>query len=453
MAMQDPHWASATTLAAEIAARRLSPVALVEALLARIARHDPDLNVFIRLDAAGALAAARLAEAQAARGELSGPLHGVPVGVKDIIDVAGLPTTAHSRLLLDNVAARDSVAVARLRAAGAIILGKLSTHEFALGGPAFDLPFPPARNPWARDHHPGGSSSGSGAGVAAGFFPLALGTDTAGSIRNPATCCGIVGLKPTYDAVPRAGVFPLAWSLDHVGPMARSVADIALSFPLLAGRPPIHLADATNLAGLRIGFVRHFHEADMIAQPVVAQGLEAAARALAGLGAKVRDIRLPSLNLFAAVNRTILNAEAWSVHAAWLRARPEFYGANTRRRLLTGAFIPAGDLVAAQRHRGQLIAAVEAAFAEVDILLCANAMDPACRIDDEAAIAHGYPRQARSPFNVTGHPALAMMSGLSEAGLPIGIQMVGRWNEEMLLLRAGAAWEQAGNWQTHHPNL
>ncbi len=202
------HWLSASEAGQAIARRDISPVELTRALLARIEQLDPTLHVFVRLDAEAALDAARAAEAEIVNGRPRGKLHGVPVGIKDIIDVAGLPTTCHSKILLDNIAAADAVVVARLREAGAIVLGKLSTHEFAIGGPSFDLPFPPARNPWNPDHHPGGSSSGAGAGVAAGLFPLALGSDTGGSVRNPASCCGIVGLKPTYGLVSRRGVFP-----------------------------------------------------------------------------------------------------------------------------------------------------------------------------------------------------------------------------------------------------
>ena len=216
--MSELHWLSAAEAVRAFAARRLSPVELLTALLARIERLDPTLHAFTRLDADAAMDAARAAEAEIAAGRVRGPLHGVPVGVKDIIDVAGLPTTCHSKILLDNVAKADAVVISKLRQAGAIILGKLSTHEFAIGGPSFDLPFPPARNPWNADHHPGGSSSGSGAGVCAGLFPLALGSDTGGSVRNPASACGIVGLKPTYGLVSRRGVFPLSFTLDHVGP-------------------------------------------------------------------------------------------------------------------------------------------------------------------------------------------------------------------------------------------
>jgi aspartyl-tRNA(Asn)/glutamyl-tRNA(Gln) amidotransferase subunit A len=201
------HWLSAAEAAQAIADKELSPVELMKALLDRVTTLDPRLNAFIKLDAEAAMAAAKAAEAEAVAGRLRGPLHGVPVGIKDIINVAGLATTCHSKILTDNIAQADAVCVQKLRGAGAIVMGKLSTHEFAIGGPSFDLPWPPARNPWNTDHHPGGSSSGSGSGVAAGLFPMALGTDTGGSVRNPASCCGIVGLKPTYGLVSRRGVF------------------------------------------------------------------------------------------------------------------------------------------------------------------------------------------------------------------------------------------------------
>ena len=247
--MTDLHWLTAAEAARAIATREISPVELTGALLERIDRLDPKLNVFIRLDADAAMDAAKAAEAEIAAGRLRGPLHGVPVGIKDIIDVAGLPTTCHSKVLIDNVAAADAVCVSRLRGAGAIVLGKLSTHEFAIGGPSFDLPWPPARNPWNPDHHPGGSSSGSGAGVAAGLFPMALGSDTGGSVRNPASACGIVGLKPTYGLVSRRGVFPLSFTLDHVGPLTRTVADNALMLEVIAGHDPLDPGSAAAPAG------------------------------------------------------------------------------------------------------------------------------------------------------------------------------------------------------------
>src|SRR4051812_3341081 len=463
--MSTLHWLSAAEAARAIAARELSPVELTQALLDRIEQLDPRLNVFIRLDADAAMAAARAAETEISAGRACGPLHGVPVGIKDIIDVAGLPTTCHSKILIDNVASADAVCVTRLRGAGAIVVGKLSTHEFAIGGPSFDLPWPPARNPWNPDHHPGGSSSGSGSGVAAGLFPMALGTDTGGSVRNPASCCGIVGMKPTYGLVSRRGVFPLSFTLDHIGPMTRTVEDNALMLEAIAGHDPLDPGSAAvpnghyragldrGAKGLRIGFVRHFHEIDMPAEPEVTAALEHVMRALQMLGADVRDIKLPSLIEFAAVNRVILQSEAWAIHGEWLRTRPGDYGKLARRRLMPGAFLGAGDYVTANKRRAEMIAAVNAALAEVDVLLCASSMDPACRIDQPAEVERTYPRQARTPFNVTGHPAIAMMAGLSSGGLPLSVQFVGRFFDEAMLYRVARAWEQASGMDKKHPPI
>lgn len=463
--MTAPHWLAAAEIAHAYAARTLSPVELLTALLARIESLDPTLHAFVRLDADAAMQAARVAESEIAAGRGRGPLHGIPVGVKDIIDVAGLPTTCHSRILLDNVAAADAAVIARLRQAGAIIIGKLATHEFALGGPSFDLPFPPARNPWNPAHHPGGSSSGSGAGVCAGLFPLALGSDTGGSVRNPASACGIVGLKPTYGLVSRRGVFPLSYTLDHVGPLARTVADAALLLDGIAGHDPAdpgstpaparqfgRLLDR-GVRGLRIGFIRHFHERDMPAHPEVAAALEDAARALQAEGAEIRTVTLPSLTEFAGINRVILCSEAWSIHAPWLRARPGDYGQLTRRRLLPGAFMTAGDYVGAQRRRTQVIAAVEDCLRDVDVLLCASSMDPASRLDDAEETARTYSRQARTPFNVTGHPAVAMMAGLSRGGLPVSLQLAGRYHDDATVLRVAAAYERATAWHEKKPPI
>ncbi len=463
--MTEAHWLTAVEASRAFAAKTLSPVELVTALLARIEKLDPKLNAFIRLDAEGAMGAARAAEAEIAQGRIRGPLHGVPVGVKDIIDVATLPTTCHSQVLVNNIAKTDAVVIQKLRQAGAIIMGKMSTHEFAIGGPSFDLPFPPARNPWNPDYHPGGSSSGSGAGVCAGLFPVALGSDTGGSVRNPASACGIVGLKPTYGLVSRRGVFPLSFTLDHVGPLTRTVADNALMLDAIAGHDPADPGSTATQAryfgrmldrgvrGLRIGFVRHFHETDMPAHPEVTAGLEDVARILQAEGAEVRTVTLPSLNEFSGINRVILCSEAWSIHAPWLRDRPGEYGQLSRRRLLPGAFMTAGDYVGAQRRRLELIAAVEDALREYDVLLCASSMDPSSRMDDPEETARTYPRQARSPFNVTGHPALAMMAGLSSGGLPVSVQFVGRYFDDATVLRVAAAYERATPWHKKRPPI
>ncbi|SDC12813.1 amidase [Belnapia rosea] len=464
--MSAPHALPLAEAAALIAARRLSPVELLQSCLDRIAAVEPRLNAIIRLVAEEAMADARAAEAEIARGGPRSPMHGIPVGLKDIIDLAGHPTTCHSKLQIDRVAAGDSHATARLRAAGAIFPAKLATHEFAIGGPAFDLPFPPARNPWNTAHHPGGSSSGSGTAVAARMLPAALGTDTGGSVRHPASHCGLVGLKPTYGLVSRRGVFPLSFTLDHVGPMTRTVRDNALLLNAIAGYDPADPGSAARpaedytrdlhlgLRGLRIGFVRHFHEHDQPATPEMGAALEAAASLLAAEGAKVTTVILPPLGEFAGVNRTIMLPEATAIHEAWLRERPGDYAHITRRRLLPGMFVTGADYVQAQRRRRELVGAVEAAFAEVDLLLCASSMDPACRIDDAAEVERTYPRQARTPFNVTGHPAISVMCGISrEAGLPLGMQLVAPGFQEALLYRAAAAYERAAPWREMAPPI
>jgi aspartyl-tRNA(Asn)/glutamyl-tRNA(Gln) amidotransferase subunit A len=463
--MSPHHWLSAAEIAQAYIAKTLTPLQLVSELLTRIHALDPKLNAFIRLDEDGALSNAARADAEIAAGRSRGPLHGIPVAIKDVIDVAGLPTTCHSKILVDNVATVDAAVTRKLREAGAVIMGKLSTHEFALGGPSFDLPFPPARNPWNPLHHPGGSSSGSGAGVAAGLFPMALGTDTGGSVRNPASACGIVGLKPTYGLVSRRGVFPLSFTLDHVGPLTRSVADAALLLDAIAGHDPADPGSAATQArgfgrlldrgvrDLRIGFVRHFHERDLLADPEVAAAVEDVARVLQAEGAQVHTIALPTLTEFAGINRVILCSEAWSVHAPWLRERPGDYGQLTRRRLLPGAFMTAGDYVGAQRRRAEVIAAVEDRLRDYDVLLCASSMDTPSRLADADETARTYPRHARSPFNVTGHPALAMMAGLSRAGLPLSVQFVGRYFDDATVLRVAAAYERATGWHKKKPPI
>jgi aspartyl-tRNA(Asn)/glutamyl-tRNA(Gln) amidotransferase subunit A len=450
-------WLTASEIADAYAARRLSPVELVQALIAEIETRNPDCGAFISIDPERALAAARHAEHDIIAGRTLGPLHGIPVGVKDNIDFAGVPTTCHSKILLDNVAARDAACVANLRGGGAIMLGKQSLHEFAFGGPSRELPFPFARHPWNVDYHPGGSSSGSGVALAAGFVPLSVGTDAGGSIRNPAGNCGVVGLKPTYNLVSRHGVFPVAFTLDHVGPMARSVADVALLLDGLVGpgRERSYGADLDRgVKGLRIGFVRQWHETDMIADPEVMAALDEVERVLRQEGADVRTIGLPRVQEMAAVQRIILLAETFAVHAKWLRERPEDYSLPCRRKVMPGAFLSAVDYVNAQQWRRRMIDAVDDALDEVDVLLTTSGMDPPFRIDDGPGLSTTYPRQGRSPFNLTGHPAIAMQSGISKRlGLPLSVQFVGRAHDEITLLRVAAAYERVTQWSRHRPAM
>lgn len=453
------HWLTASQIASGYRDGLFSPTELVRHLLARIDKLDGDCNAFIRLDHQGALDSAQQAEKDIHAGKQRSPLQGVPIGIKDIIDIAGEATTCHSALMLDHVAKTDAAVIRNLRAAGAIIFGKLSLHEFAIGGPSFDLPFPPARNPWNLNHHPGGSSSGSGAALAAGFLPLALGTDTGGSIRNPAAACGIVGLKATYDLVSRQGVFPLSFSLDHVGPMCRSVEDAALLLDTLAtpltSQPQLSFASdlQRGVKGLRIGFIRNIHERDMHADPEVTTALNEAANTFKELGANVQEVELPHFNEMSAVQKVIQMSEGWAVHANGLSSRAEQYAQTSRRKLLPGAFFSAADYVHAMQRRGQYMRVVDDILCDYDVLLCANAMEPACRIDDEPELLRTYSRQARAIFNLTGHPALALMSGLSKSGLPLSMQLVGRYYDERTVLRAGAAFERATNWHHMHPQL
>lgn len=453
------HWMTAAELASGYRKKAFSPVEVTQQLLNRIDALNPKYHAFIEVDHEGALAAARQAEHEIAAGRALGPLHGVPIGIKDIIDIAGQKTTCHSNIMLEHRASEDAQVIRKLRAAGVIFMGKLALHEFAIGGPAFDLPFAPARNPWNLAHHPGGSSSGSGAALAAGLVPLALGTDTGGSIRNPAACCGIVGFKATYELVSRRGVYTLSSTMDHVGPMARTVQDTGLLLNAMAELQGDHVAPdyvsdlQRGVKGLRIGYVRHFHETDEVAHPEVAAALDQAAKVLSSLGAIVTDVTLPALNDFLVSQKFLMMAEGWSVHEKWLRERPQDYSQMSRRKLLTGAFVTGAEYVQSMQKRGLLIDAVDRLFNDYDVLLVANSMDPACRIDDEAEVVRTYTRQARMPFNLTGHPALALMTGLSSGGLPLSMQLVGKSFNEKMVLRVAAAYEQATQWHAKHPEL
>ena len=458
-------WLGVRQAAALVRQKALSPVELTQALLARIERYDSTLNSFITLAVEPALERAKQAEAAVMAGSDLGPLHGVPFALKDIIDVAGLPMTCHSEILKSNIAQSDAAVMERLCAAGGILIGKLATHEFALGGPAFDLPFPPARNPWDPRMMPGGSSSGAGAAVAGGLVPAAIGTDTGGSVRNPATCCGLAGIKATYGRVSRRGVFPLCFSLDSVGPLTRGVADNAAVLNAIAGHDPQDPGSAARPApdftgdldkgvkGLRVGVVRHFYTRDLEAHADVVEAIEAALAVLADLGAEIVEIETTPLQDFAACNRIILLSEACSVHREWLIERPEDYSRMTSERLLPGLFLSANDYVRAVRWRRQLAQEFDAVMQTVDVAVTASSMEAPFPIDDLAAVAEFYPRQARTPFNVTGHPALSVPVGFDPGGLPLAMQVIGRHWDERTVYRVAHAYEQATEWHIQHPQL
>ena len=449
---------------AGIAAGTLSPVALTEAALARIAALDPKLNAFITLTADRARRAAAAAEAEIKAGKRRGPLHGIPYALKDIYDVAGVRTTAHSKLLIDNVAREDAATTARLEVAGMVLLGKLSTHEFARGGPTDALPFPNAKNPWNTAHFAGGSSSGSGVAVASGMVGLAMGSDTAGSIRLPATFCGIVGLKPTYGVISRRGVVPLSFTLDHAGPLTRSVEDCALAMQVLAGYDPGDPGSAREavpdysadlrkgVAGLTIGRARAYDiEAGVDAEVMAA--MDAAAEQWRALGATIVDVVLPRKRRMDACIQTILIAEGFAIHGEWLRTRPQDYGRVTRERLMMGAFVTGAEYIQAQRLRRIFTAEVDAVLAGCDAILCAGNPTAAPRVVDvdEGPFRKSHP--ITGPFNATGHPGLALPCGFGASGLPLGLQLIGRNYGEAMLLRIAQAYEQATGWLARRPDL
>jgi aspartyl-tRNA(Asn)/glutamyl-tRNA(Gln) amidotransferase subunit A len=449
---------------AAIAAGTLSPVALTEAALARIAALDPKLNAFITLTADRARRAAAAAEAEIKAGKRRGPLHGIPYALKDIYDVAGVRTTAHSKLLIDNVAREDAASTARLEEAGMVLLGKLSTHEFARGGPTDVLPFPNAKNPWNTAHFAGGSSSGSGVAVASGMVGLAMGSDTAGSIRLPATFCGIVGLKPSYGVISRRGIVPLSFTLDHAGPLTRSVADCALAMQVLAGHDPGDPGSAheavpdysadlrKGVAGFTIGRARAYDiEAGVDAEVMAA--VDAAAEQWRTLGARIVDVQLPSKRRMDACIQTILIAEGFAIHGEWLRTRPQDYGRVTRERLMMGAFVTGAEYVQAQRLRRIITQEVDAVLAGCDAILCAGNPTAAPRVVDvdEGPFRKSHP--ITGPFNATGHPALALPCGFGATGLPLGLQLIGRNYGEAMLLRIAQPYEQAAGWVTRRPEL
>jgi aspartyl-tRNA(Asn)/glutamyl-tRNA(Gln) amidotransferase subunit A len=444
--------------------KSLSPVEYVEALNARIDAHDNVLNAFLFRRPEESVEQARAAEARFSAGKPSGPMDGIPFGLKDIIDAEGWPTTCHSAILADNVATADAPVSANLKGAGGILLGKLATHEFAFGGPSFDLPYPPARNPWNPKIWPGGSSSGSGAAVAAGFLPGALGTDTGGSVRNPSSVCGIVGMKATYGRVSRRGVFPLSYSLDYVGPMTRTVADNAYMLNVLSGFDAVDPGSADQpvpdfsagldkgVAGMKIGFVRHFHERDLIADEEMVAGIDSALEVLRSLGAEIVEIETHPLGAFSDCNRVILTSEAFSIHETWLKAHPEKYSALCRERLMPGAFMSAADYVQATRLRTKLTRDFNASIHGLDAIITASSMEQPFPIDDVELMTYRYPRHARTVFNLTGHPALAVPTGMSRDGLPLAMQIVGHPFDEATVYRVARAYERETGITDNNPD-
>jgi aspartyl-tRNA(Asn)/glutamyl-tRNA(Gln) amidotransferase subunit A len=448
-----------------IAAKKLSPIELTRMCLDRVKKLDPTLHSFLLLTEERAMADAAAAEKRMMSGALKGKLDGIPIGHKDIYNTAGIRTTAHSKLLEDNVPTEDSMVVRKWADAGAVLMGKLATHEFAIGGPSFDLPWPPARNPWNPEHFTAGSSSGTGAAVAAGLIMGGTASDTGGSIRGPSALCGIAGIKPTYGLSSRAGVLPLSFTLDHTGPMAWTVEDCALLLQGMAGYDPADPASANRpvadftadldkgAKGLRIGVIRHFHEVDNPVSAATRKGIEDALDVFQKSGAEIRDVTLSPMMDYNAPGWVILILEAYCVHEPWLKSRFNDYGELLRDRLALGALLSASDYFQAVRRRRTLCIEMQDAMADLDILITASAVAEAPKITEVPKWGMLEKPGFTMPFNITGLPALSVCTGYGAGGLPVSMQIVGKPFQEATVFRAGHAYETATAWRTTRPAM
>ena len=449
--------------ARHIAARRLSPLEYTDALLQRIAALDPQLDAFITVTAERARSQARQAEAEIAAGRYRGPLHGIPFALKDIYETRGILTSGGSRICLGNIPTQDATTVRRLEAAGTVLLGKLQTHEFALGGPSFDLPWPPARNPWHLEHFTGGSSSGSGAALAGGLVPASLGSDTGGSIRGPASLCGLAGLMPSSGMVSRAGVMPNSFTLDHCGPMARTVEDCAILLQAIAGHDPLDAGSVAievpdyratlddGVKGLRVGVLRHYWEEDMQVHPDLARAMEEAIGVFRRLGATVEHCRTRPLRESLDTKLVIAGCELLSIHYDDFRSRPGDFGRDFLGRVLPSCVYQASDYLQATREHRRIVAEMRPLYDRYDVMLTVGA-GPAPRLDAHRIANFFQTPQAFTPANLTGGPALALPAGFS-GGLPLGMQILGRPFDEATVLRAGHAYQRATDWHLQHPRL
>jgi aspartyl-tRNA(Asn)/glutamyl-tRNA(Gln) amidotransferase subunit A len=450
-------------LAGLLQKRFASPVELATRCLERIARLNPALHAFITVTAGSAMTEARQAEAEILRGDWRGPLHGIPIGLKDLIDTAGVRTTAASQLFKDRIPLEDAEVVKRLKAAGAVILGKQNLHEFAYGGSSIVSYYGEVRNPWNPAHIAGGSSGGSAAAVACAMGYAAIGTDTAGSVREPASQCGVVGLKPTYGRVSLRGVIPLSLSLDHVGPITRSVGDAAAVLEAIAGydpgdktcvdKPvPRYLAAVEARKPLRIGVPRAFFYEDLDGE--VAKALEQALEVLADLFGE-----LPEVSLEVPTDRSLQAAESYAYHADWVARSPELYQPETLRRIRSGENVGAESLEHARKDFAKARRNITSIFDKVDVLVTPATPIPAPNLEElKQDFDRLRPRELlllrnTRPFNVWGLPAISLPCGFTAGGLPIGLQLAARPWDEVTLLQAAHAYEQATNWTSVEPNL
>jgi len=442
---------SIADLGEKLARRELSPVEVATAVLDRSERHNDELHAYITITREVALAQARAAEREIRAGDYRGPLHGVPISLKDLLDVNGLRTTAASRVRDNHLAAADAPCVANLREAGAVFLGKCNLHEFAFGTTNEDSAFGAARHPVDVNRSPGGSSGGSAVSVATGMAFASIGTDTGGSIRIPAAACGVVGLKPEYGDVSTAGVVPLSRSLDHVGPLCRSVEDAALVYDALRGATTDRTPEAREVRGLRFGVPRPYFFA--LLDPQVASSFESACDRLHDAGVVLEDVAIPHASEIAPIYLGIVLSEAAAYHARTLESRPDDYQPNVRLRLEMGRYILAEDYVRALNGRERLRQEVDAALNGRDGLLLPALAIPAPKLGVSTVKVGGSEEPVRNitlrltqPFNLTGHPALNVPAGFTRAGLPVGLQLVARWHAEADLFGAARRLEKARPW-------
>ena len=452
--------------------KRLSPVDLTQACLARIERLNPSLNAFITVSAESALASARSAEAELQRGRWRGPLHGVPIALKDLFDTAGVRTTAASALFKDRTPTEDATVVRKLKDAGAVLIGKTNMHEFAYGATSAVSYFGAVHNPWDASRISGGSSGGSAAAVAAGLCFGALGSDTAASIRQPAAYCGIVGLKPTYGLVSARGVVPLSWTFDHVGPLARTVTDSALLLQAIAGYDPIDIGSQSmgipdynatlreKVSALRVGVARAFFFADL--DPEIDTAADDALRVLGRITAGLRDVTLPgSVQALLDVRATVRAAEAYAYHKDFVAKTPELYQPETLTRLRADAAVDTSAYIRARRQVGVIRRSAAAeAFESVDVIVTPTTPIPPPLLADvgkdiETSMTLGTTRTIRNtaPFNLYGWPTISVPCGFTRGGLPIGLQISGPPGGDAVVLRLARAYEQATDWHGRRPSV
>ncbi len=461
---QELHYLTIREAADLISSGSLSPVELTQAFLDRIEKTDGRLNSYITVLADEALAEARAAEAEIRQGAYRGPLHGIPMAHKDLYDTAGVRTTAGSRVYAERIPTEDSTVIARYREAGAILLGKLSMYEFALGGPDPTTQFALARNPWNLEHIPGGSSSGSGSAVASGQCMGALGSCTGGSIRGPASYCGVVGLKASYGRVSRAGVVTLSWSQDHCGPLTWTVEDSALMLQAIAGHDPKDPASSTaptsdyaeaireDISGLVVGLPRHFFfDPRPSVDPEVQAVVETAVKELESLGARVEEVTIPSLEYVRSANSIIMLTEAYSFHADNLRNRPGDYGQQARVRFRTGGLFSAYDYLQATKIRQVAKREFAQALEKVDVLVSPTMTQPAAPFQGYDPATTARDPSFTAPYNFTGLPAISVPCGFTQKGLPVGMQVAGRPFAEPEILRVAHTYERHAGWYKRRP--